>query len=89
MPAPDSQHYAGSTASDSSPSTPLLGHIHVAEEEASQETADYSSARDQILQWNQYASATNADAIELLDFHSIKAEAVGLVLSALPIVVST
>ncbi|KAJ2862384.1 ethionine resistance protein, partial [Coemansia erecta] len=52
-------------------------------------TADYGSAHDQILQRNQHASVANADAAELLDFYSIKAEAVGLMLSALPIVVST
>ncbi|KAJ1800633.1 ethionine resistance protein [Coemansia sp. RSA 2399] len=88
MSTPNASHPAGSIPSRSSLSTPLLSHICVAEEESNQETTGYSSTHDQSIQRNQYPSTTNADAIDLLDFRNIKAEAAGLVLSALPIVMS-
>ncbi|KAJ2855603.1 hypothetical protein GGI22_004080 [Coemansia erecta] len=66
MTASSAPHPAGSITSDSSPSTtPLLRHAHVSMDDANREAADYSSTHDQSLQWNQYASATNADAIAL------------------------
>ncbi|KAJ2092061.1 ethionine resistance protein [Coemansia sp. RSA 986] len=89
-------HKAGSTASGSSSHfTPLLSH-HVAEEEADRETTDHGSTHDQNFQRSRsFSSSSNADARDLasthdlLDIDNVKTEAVGLLLAALPIVVST
>ncbi|KAJ1772091.1 ethionine resistance protein [Coemansia sp. RSA 1813] len=98
MSVSDISHFVGSVASgNSSPSTPLLSTLHVAEEEADRETADYSSTHDQNFQRSRYSSSFSSDADardlasthDLLDIHNIKAEAARLLLSALPIVVST
>ncbi|KAJ2555546.1 hypothetical protein EV175_002243 [Coemansia sp. RSA 1933] len=95
MSAPDTTppHTAGrSIASSSSPSTPLLSHTHVASEEMDQETAtDHyrATTHDQSQQlWTQSFADTQEASI-LLDFHNVKTEAFSLMLSALPIVVST
>ncbi|KAJ2677747.1 ethionine resistance protein [Coemansia sp. RSA 1285] len=97
----DVPRHAESATSDSSPVTPLLGHLRVAADEPTRETADYSSTRRQSQNQGQsqgqnvhpsFSPSVETDlagTYGLLDMDNIKTEAGRLLVSALPIVVST